>query len=427
MTTKRNFDYVVGIDRSDRMLDICLLSPDRDFDPEFDQIDNSPEALGAWLADLEALFPGMRPAVIFEMPAPELLAFFAGREGLELYAVNPAVPASFRKAFNTSRAKSDVLDCEILAELLAAHWRKLRVHRPEGVALRRIAALAEARRGEVHRRVEQSNRLKSLLKSSFPQALDLVGRDLHAPMAVGFLRRWPSLQDARSADAREIAAFYRSAHCSSPKVIETRVARIANATALTDDPAVMDVMRLRIESCLDHLDASNATIAKYDERIAEAYARAADRTLYDSLPGAGPALAPRLLAALGEDRGRFVSAAALQRHSGVAPVTVSSGKKRIVHRRYSRPKFLMQTFVEYAGESIKWSAWAAAFWKLKKSQGMTYNCAMRELAYKWQRIIYRMWIDHEPYDERRYIERLLAKGSPVCAFMKNVEETDMTA
>ena len=53
MTTERNFDYVAGIDRSDGKLDICLLSPDREFDPEFDQIANSPEELSAWLADLE--------------------------------------------------------------------------------------------------------------------------------------------------------------------------------------------------------------------------------------------------------------------------------------------------------------------------------------------------------------------------------------
>ena len=197
-------------------------------------------------------------------------------------------------------------------------------------------------------------------------------------------------------------------------MVEERLSAIRSGVALTDDAAVMDVMRLRIESCLDHIEASRSVIAKYDELIAQAYSKSHDKALYDSLPGAGPALTPRLLAAMRESRDRFASAASLQRLSGVAPVTVSSGKKRIVHRRYSRPKFLMQTFVEYAGESIRWSAWAAAFWKLKKSRGMTYNCAMRELAYKWQRIIYRMWIDHAPYDETRYIKQLIAKGSPIC-------------
>ena len=76
---------------------------------------------------------------------------------------------------------------------------------------------------------------------------------------------------------------------------------------------------------------------------------------------------------------------------------------------------------------MKWSAWASAFWRLKKSQGMSYNRAMRELAYKWQRIIYRMWTSHEPYDEKRYIRRLIAKGSPVCGFLKKEDKNDIAA
>ena len=164
----------------------------------------------------------------------------------------------------------------------------------------------------------------SLLFAFRPQALGLLGRELHAPMAVGFLRRWPSLQDVRKADPGEVAAFYRSAHCSSPKVITERLEAIERGVAATDGPAVMDVARLRIESCLDHLEANCSAIARYDSLLAEAYSQCADKALYDSLPGAGPALASRLLAAMGESRDRYAGAESLQRYSGVAPVTARS-------------------------------------------------------------------------------------------------------
>lgn len=416
---EKPLEFAIGIDRSDATLDVCLASLQAGFSPRFDKLANSPDELGAWLARLHSEHPKARFAVAFEMPAPDLVAFLCPRGWLEVYALNPSVPARFRKAFNGSGAKSDLLDCEVLAQLLASHRDKLRAHRLDSAAMRRIDSLSKARRGEVDRQVEQCNRLKSLLKSSFPQALSLLGRDLHAPMAIGFLRRWPSLQAARKSDPEEMAAFYRRSHCSRRDVIEERLRVVAESVALTDDPAIMDVMELRISSCLDHIEACSRAIARYDKELARRYAESEDKPIFDSLPGAGPALGPRLLSAMGEDRSRYSSREALQRHSGVAPVTQSSGKKRIVHRRYSRPRFLMQTFVEFAGESIKWSSWASAFWRMKKAAGMTYNCAMRELAYKWQRIIYRMWKTRTAYDEGLYIERLKAKGSPICAYLKD--------
>jgi transposase len=57
----------------------------------------------------------------------------------------------------------------------------------------------------------------------------------------------------------------------------------------------------------------------------------ADFARFECLPGAGPHLTPRLLAAFGEQRERFRHAAELQKYSGIAPVTERSGKKCWVH------------------------------------------------------------------------------------------------
>lgn len=70
-------------------------------------------------------------------------------------------------------------------------------------------------------------------------------------------------------------------------------------------------------------------------------------TLFRSLPGAGPVLAPRLIIAFGTDRGRFEFAAVVQRLSGIAPVTERSGRTVWVHMRRACPKFLRQTFQEF--------------------------------------------------------------------------------
>jgi hypothetical protein len=70
-----------------------------------------------------------------------------------------------------------------------------------------------------------------------------------------------------------------------------------------------------------------------------------------------------------------------------------------------------QSFVEYAGESVKHSEWARAFYVSQKAKGKRHQAAVRALAYKWIRIIWKCWQTREKYDEARYLECLRKKGS----------------
>jgi transposase len=82
-------------------------------------------------------------------------------------------------------------------------------------------------------------------------------------------------------------------------------------------------------------------LAVYRQRIEELFARHPDHDLFGSLPGAGPKIAPRLLAEMGDDRERFDGDAQnLQCLGGTAPVTRRSGKYRHCHRRWACDKHL---------------------------------------------------------------------------------------
>ena len=65
--------------------------------------------------------------------------------------------------------------------------------------------------------------------------------------------------------------------------------------------------------------------------------------------------------------------------------------KRHVHRRYRCPLFLRQSFHEYAKESVLPSRWAAAYYLQQRTKGAPHNTAVRALAFKWQRILWRCW------------------------------------
>lgn len=60
-------------------------------------------------------------------------------------------------------------------------------------------------------------------------------------------------------------------------------------------------------------------------------------------------------------------------YSGIAPVTESSGKQKWIHWRWACPKFLRQTFHEWAGLSTRKSEWARAYYDHQRYTPMVFG------------------------------------------------------
>jgi len=76
------------------------------------------------------------------------------------------------------------------------------------------------------------------------------------------------------------------------------------------------------------------------------------------------------------------------------------------------PKFVRQTFHEFAASSIQQSKWARAFYEHQRNENQkSHHAAVPSLAFKWVRIIYRCWKDAKPYDEEIYLQSLRRRGS----------------
>jgi transposase len=160
-------------------------------------------------------------------------------------------------------------------------------------------------------------------------------------------------------------------------------------------------------------------IAAIEQALDKAMKAHPDAALFQNCPGAGKAMAPRLLAAFGSDRERFTHADEVAVISGIAPVTRQSGKTKIVTRRRGCSKFLKQTFHEFADHARKWSPWSKAYYAWLKSKGMGHHAAVRKLATRWIRILYRIWKTRTPYEEVRYLQQLHQKHHPLLKFLEN--------
>ena len=187
----------------------------------------------------------------------------------------------------------------------------------------------------------------------------------------------------------------------------------------TQDAAVIDSCSTAVLAWVRMLRELRETIASYDQKIETLARQHPDFAIVDSLPGVGPALAPRLIAALGTQRDRYASASELQCYSGIAPVLATSGKQHWVHWRWACPKFLRQTFHEWAVHSLSCSAWAKAYYDQQRGTGKPRNTVVRALAFKWIQILFRCWKDRKPYCEEIYCQalhrrkQLAARSSPV--------------
>lgn len=323
--------------------------------------------------------------------------------------------AKYRQAFTPSRAKDDPTDAEIALDLLLRHPEKVPPLRRESADMRALQRAVEDRRAIVEDRVRLTNRITNALKAYFPQAVDWF-RDKETAIFADFLERWPTLEAAQRAREKTLEDFFRAHNVRYASAVERRIAAIRAEQPLTTDAAVIGPSRLLVEVLLPQLRAVCQAVARFDAEIERLCSTLADYRIFRALPGAGPVFAARLLAAFGEQRERFPSAEALQRYAGVAPVTERSGNKNWVHWRWSCPKFLRQTFVEWVGETIPRSFWAKAFYDRQKAKGATHAAAIRALAFKWIRILYRCWVDRLPYDESRYLSALQKRSSPVLKF-----------
>ncbi len=360
-------------------------------------------------------------AICLEQPAANLILFLETYSWITLYPINPITLQKFREAFVTSRAKDDGKDAEYLAQLLLSHHDKLKPWRPDDTQTRQLQQLVSHRRAVVDERTGLTNRLNALLKQYFPQALDLCGEDLWRPLATAFLLKWPTLQSLKKARTESLKQFYYLQGSRSQKLIEQRLERIDKAVPLTDEIALLQSYTLRVQLICKELQLLLKTLQQFEEQIAKVFQQHPNREIFQALPGAGPVLAPRLLVSMGSERERFARPENLQSFSGVAPVTKQSGGKCHVHRRYCCPKFLRQSFHEYAKESILHSRWAAAYYGQQRNKGCRHHTAVRSLAYKWQRIIWKCWQSHSIYNEQIYEAALKKSGSPLVGLLDQIE------
>ena len=422
MNTQNDNSYTayIGIDWANSKHNICIQSTGND-KREFSQISHQVEKIEEWAQSMYQRFGG-KIAVSVELSKGPIVYALQKYDFFVIHPVNPTTLAKYRQAFHPSGAKDDPTDAELILDLICRYPDRFQPLNPQSVEMRKLTSLVEQRRNLVDDKNRTTNRLRSGLKQYYPQPLEWFDR-IDTLLFCDFISRWPTLTQVKRARRATLETFFHAHNMRFESLLQARLTSIKEAKPLTQDEAVVDPYKLQVQHLAEVLKMTLKVIRRYDETIAELASKHPDYSLFSALPGAGPSLAPRLLVAFGEQRERFKSAAEVQKYSGVAPVTERSGKKCWVHWRWQCSTFLRQTFIEWAAQTINKSFWAGAYYYQQREKGCTYQVAVRSLAFKWIRILYRCWETRTPYDESRYLKALQRRGSPLLKQLSMVEQT----
>jgi transposase len=321
--------------------------------------------------------------------------------GFTVVPIHPNALKATRPRYAAAPGKSDPGDAYILADVLRTDGHRFRPVRAPSDATRALRAAVRTRDDLVATRIQLANQLRSLLETFWVGAT-AVFADIDSPIALAFLDAYPTPESAARLGEQRLARFLqRHAYCgrrSAATLLERlRAAPEGRAAALESETKGQ-----LVRSVVAVLRPLGEQLRELEGLIAAQLAQHPDGTLLQSFPRTGTVNAAQLLAELGDDRGRFASAAQLAAEAGVAPVTHASGKHRGVACRFACNKRLRQAATTWADNSRHAHPWAAAVYREARGRGCHHPHAVRILARAWLRVLWRCWQDHAPYDSHRH-------------------------
>jgi transposase len=361
----------------------------------------------AGLARLEAELAGLGERVPVAVERAEGILverLLAG--GHAVYPVSPRIAARARERYRVAPSKDDVFDASVLADALRherARWRALAV--PSAV-LAELRALVRDRERLLAEQLRIEAQLRAILESYHPASARLFS-SLDSQLTLAFIRHYSTPEQAERVGIVRMDRFLaRQGYTGrvSPDLLVGRLKEHLLAAA----PGTAAGRRRSALAYCDLLELLNAKLDEFDRAIAQALARHPDAPIFASFPGVGPHTAAVLLAEIGEDRARFPSAAALLAEAGLAPVTRASGRTRQVRFRYAANGHLRRAFMWWAFTSLRLSPWAREGYAAARSRGLRYHRALRGLAARWGRVLWRCWREGTAYDVERHLSGRLA-------------------
>ena len=327
---------------------------------------------------------------------------------LTVLVISPNQVKNLRSRYGSAGNKDDRFDAYVLADVVRTDRRRLTPltrSTPATVALRTVV---RARRDLVQHRVATANQLRAHLQIVFPAVVGLFAA-LDSAVSLSFLGRFATQAKADRLTIQRLTAWLAKIGYSGrtdPAVLHQRIIDAPRGATGPD----ADTHAATTAAFVAVLHVLNDQIATLEANISNQLDVHPDAHIVTSLPRSGRLRAARLLAEIGDARGRFPTADSLACLSGVAPSTRQSGKVKTVTFRWSADAQLRDALCDFAGDSRHANPWAANLYRRARDRGHDHPHAVRILGRAWADIIWRCWQDGVAYnpDQHNALQRLLS-------------------
>jgi transposase len=391
--------FFAGVDWAAESHAVCVLDDSGHVKTQF-TIMHSAAGFATLIRRLASLGDPADTPVAIERPDGRLVDALLDA-GHPIVPVKPNAIKAWREGEVASGAKSDAGDALVIAEYLRLRQHKLRVAAPYSGQARALRTVVRTRGDLVEMRVAATNQLTALLDTHWPGA-KAVFADVESPIALDFLRRYPTAASARRLGERQMAAFCARHGYSGRRPAAELVARLRAAPAGTTGQALTRAVRDAVLAMVTVLRAIGSSLKDLSRSVTARLGEHPDGTIFTSLPRPGQINAAQVLAEWGDCREAYDSADAVAALAGLTPVTKESGKHRAVHFRWACNTRFRVAVTTFADNSRHVSPWAANIYAGAIARGHDHQHAIRILARAWARVIYRCWIDGIPYDPERH-------------------------
>ena len=319
---------------------------------------------------------------------------------LVVLVIAPGQLKNLRSRYGSAGNKDDRYDAYVLADVVRTDRRRLTPLTRSIPATQALRSTVRARRNLIEHRVGIANQLRAHLHIVFPGLAGLFA-DIDSAISLAFIERFPTQTKADWLTPARIGAWLGKVGYSgrtAPEVLHQRILAAPRGTTGPEAEALAAVTLAYVAA----LRVLATQIAALEDSIADQLEVHPDRDVFTSLPRSGMLRAARLLAEIGDARGRFPTADSLACLAGVAPSTRQSGKTKAVTFRWSADSQLRDALCDFAGDSRHANPWTADLYKQARARGHDHPHAVRILGRAWANIIWRCWQDGIAYDPDRH-------------------------
>jgi len=401
------YEWFVGIDWGSQQHQVSVLDRDRRRVGErvVDHDGASLARLADWLWTLSAGQP-QRGAVAIEVPRGAMVEGLLER-GFHLFALHPKQLDRFRDRHSVAGAKDDRRDAFVLADSVRTDqpsFRRVHLDAPQLLLLRELSRAEETLLEEFRR---SANRLREQLHRLYPQMLQLCSA-ADEPWLGDLIDLVPTPAHAALLSEEHVQRVLKAHRIR--RVTGTEVLTCLQMQALPVAPGAAEAAQAHCQlllPCLrvlaEQLQAWSQQVSALLSTLAEELGEGespSDVAIVLSLPGVGRKMTAWLFAEAAQPLAERDSQM-LRTHSGVAPVTKQSGKRRVVVMRRGCNPRLRHALYHMARVAMQRDAHFNSVYTTLRAKGQRHGQALRHIGDRLLRILVAMLRHRTCYDASR--------------------------